>query len=90
MRAASVMSASSSASASPIVSGFAAASLRRQHVIDQRAAMQNALLLAPERVELREQYGRGCELHSLTETAELLVRDAGAHSVSEPTVTVSS
>ena len=47
---------------------FAAAFLGGQHIVDERAAMQNALLLAPERVDLSERpgasgrrcAGRGC------------------------------
>jgi hypothetical protein len=36
----------------------AAPCLGRQHVVDQHAAMQNALLLTPERLDLRERRGR--------------------------------
>ena len=42
--------------------GLAAPFLGRQHIVDERAAMQNALLLAPKRVDLRERRGvrAGC------------------------------
>ena len=38
--------------------GLAAPFLGGQHIVDERAAMQNALLLAPEGVELGERWGR--------------------------------
>ena len=52
VRAASVMSASSSPSASPSASGWPPASLGRDHVRQECAAMHDALLLARQGVDL--------------------------------------
>ena len=51
VRAASVMSASQFGERIPPRQGFAAPFLSRQHVVDKRAAVQNALLLTPECVD---------------------------------------
>ena len=56
VRAASEMSARSSASASPQPEWLTAPCLRRNHVVDQRAAMENALLLARHPRSVPRQY----------------------------------
>jgi hypothetical protein len=57
VRAASMMSASSSGQRVAHRQRGARAFLGRQHVVDERAAMQNALLLASERVDVDERRG---------------------------------